>query len=214
MSIARVTIVKKSQKPFTCEKCGKALPKGSTYRHFKVGFRARYVHRRCMDVACTPRNSELDASKMAAVWDAQETFEAAVDSAESADDLTSALSDYAEALREVGEEYREASENPDTGAVFNTEAEERADTLESAADEVEGIDVDDETTDCDNCNGTGTTPCEECDGSGEAEDASACPTCSGEGTAPCDVEGCEDGQVPDLDAMRDAAREALNVDLP
>ena len=199
MSIARVTTVKRSQKPFTCEKCRKDIPKGSTYRHFKVGFRTRYVHRRCMDAACTPRQSELDASKMSAVWYAQESFEAAVESATCADDLASALSDYAEAVREVGEEYREASENPNTGAVFNTDAEERADTLESAADEIEDIDVDDETTDCDECDGTGE------DRSGDEPE---------DGWPECAVDECEEGQVPDLEAMREKAREALEVELP
>lgn len=115
MSIARVTTVKKSLKPFTCERCRNEIPKGSTYRHFQVGFRSRFVHRRCMEAACTPRRGELDGSKMAAVWDAQDEFESAVDSAEDSDGLQEALTTYAEALREVAEEYREGSMNPDTG---------------------------------------------------------------------------------------------------
>jgi len=213
MSIAKVTHIKRSQKPYTCEKCREAIPKGSAYRRFKVGFRSRYNHYRCMKPECTPRNSELDASKMSAVWDAQETFESAIESADNADDMNSALSDYAEALREVGEEYREASEG-EQGQVFNTVAEERAEMLESAADEVEGIDVDDETMDCENCEGTGEQPCEECGGSGTSEEDATCVTCDGSGKTECDIDECEEGQVPDLDAMREKAREAMEVDLP
>lgn len=215
MAIAKVTHIGRSNKAYKCEKCGAEIPKGSAYRRFKVGFRSRYNHYRCMKPECTPRNSELDASKMAAVWDAQETFEAAIETADNAEDMNSALQDYAQALREVGEEYREASED-ENGNVFNTTAEERADMLEQAADDVEGIDVDADTTDCERCEGTGEMPCEECGGEGMVGDKLnvTCPTCVGSCKTDCDVDECEDGQVPDVEAMRETAREAMDVDLP
>jgi hypothetical protein len=230
MSIARVTTVTKSLKPYTCGKCREELPKGSTYRWYKVGFRTRYRSIRCMKPECTPRNSELDGSKMATVWDAQESFEDALSSAGCKSDIESALEEYAGAVREVGEEYREAGTD-DNGTEWSPDSIERADTLESAADEIESIDLSDVELkkQCVDCEGETEIECETCSGEGQLEDPENegetldCDACSGTGKidcSACDGEGtvdADDNDEPDDEAMeqlRDAARAALEVDLP
>lgn len=235
MSIARVAYITKSQKQYKCEKCGAEIAKGQPYRRFKVGFRSNFNHYRCMKSECTPTRGQLDNSKMSSVWDAQDEFERALNDATSRDDIMEALSTYAEALREVGSEYTEASINPNTGAVFSTDNEERGETLDQAADEVENIDIEEldiEAEDCDECDGTGEQPCADCDGSGQVETGEhdeddedvmeTCGTCNGDGTVDCSRSICDGGQVAvsaeateeRLNEMRDAAREALEVELP
>lgn len=199
MSIARVTVVNKSIKPGTCEKCRTELPKGSAYRHFKVGFRSRYKHVRCMSDACTPRASELESSKIAAVYAAQEDAGDALDALDetaTAEDIEEIVRAVAEACREVASEYEEASTD-DNGTVWNTDAEERAGTLNDAADTLDDFDSD-HTTDCEACSGAGTT------NEGQPDDTEEeCDDCGGEGT------------VFDAEAAVDAARDAINeVELP
>ena len=219
MSIARVNRVTKSIKPGKCEKCGVDLPKGSPYLWYKVGFRARYKHVRCTSGTCFPKDSERESSMLSEVYAAKESAEETIQSADNADDMNSAIQDYAQAIRDLADQYEEAMTD-DNGNVFNTLAEERYEALTSAADEVEGIDVDSETTDCDECSGNGEVDCETCEGEGEVtvegdgyETKGSCADCDGTGKVQCPNEECEDGQVPDLDAMREAAQEALDTDL-
>jgi hypothetical protein len=220
MSIARVTTVQKSRKPGKCEKCGIDLPVGSTYRHFKVGFRSRHVHKRCMASACSPKTSELESSMLSDVYAAMEDAEDQAGSVESVEDAQEILQVLADAIREVASAYEEASTNDD-GVVFNTEAEERQQVLESAADDLESITLDDDTTaDCEACGGTGKVTCEQCDGSGsettdEADEPEECGACLGTGETDCDAEECNDGQVLDPDALQSALIDAINgVELP
>ena len=223
MSIARVTTVAKSMKPYVCEKCRTELPKGSEYRHYKVGFRSHYRHIRCMAAECTPRPSELESSKMSQVYSAQEDFEAALDAATCADDIRTALEEYGNAVREVGEAYREAGTD-DNGTEWSPDSIERAEALESAGDEIEGIEIEDPDTECADCNGTGSTDCDACNGTGKYEDPSGteddCGDCQGSGETECETCGgsgeTDDSDLTDeqLDGLRDAARAALEVELP
>jgi hypothetical protein len=221
MSLARITKVAKSQKPGVCEKCKVELPKGSPYIWYKVGFRSRFKHVRCDSAACYPKQSERESSQIASIYAAQEEFEDALDGCTTADEITELLGPVAEAIREVAEAYREAAINPNTGDIFNPNLDERADTLESAADEVENADIEDETTECEQCNGESEIDCEHCeegrinrDDAGNVIPEQDCETCNGTGKVECPNDDCEDGQVPDIDAMREAARSIVNdVDL-
>jgi DnaJ-class molecular chaperone len=218
VSVAKITRVEKSRKAGQCEKCKADLPVGSAYLWFVVGFRSKYKHVRCLEAACAPKQSERESSQIASVYAAQEDFEDALDGLTTADDIVDAMQPVAEAIREVAEAYREAAINPNTGDIFNPALDERADTLESAADEVESASIDDETTDCEECAGTGEIECETCAGDGAVEDEageqSDCGDCDGTGHIDCEAEDCDGGQVPDLDAMRQAARDIIdNVDL-
>ena len=212
MSVARIHTVNKSMKPGTCQKCKVALPKGSAYRWYKVGFRSRFKNVRCMAPDCWPKESERESSLLAGVYAAREDAEESLVNATDVDEMKEIVSTYAEAVREVASEYEQAKEDGN-GNVFNTTAEERQEALETAADDIEaeGDNLDNVTMDCENCDGEGTTECSTCGGEGTV-DGEDCATCD-DGKEDCTVEGCEDGQVPDLDAMREAASEALNTDL-
>ena len=210
MSQARITTITKSVKPGVCEKCRTELPPGSAYRHFKVGFRSRYKHVRCMEAACTPRPSELESSKLSEVYAAQEDAEDQLDELDAdatADEITEVVTALGEAIQAVADEYEEASTD-DNGTVFNTTAEERAETLSSAADELSGFEVGDAETDCSNCDATGHPECTSCGGTGKLHE-DECPDCdSGRLTEDCEI--CNgDGQVFDALAAIDEAREAI-----
>lgn len=217
MSLAKITAVTKSMKPNTCEKCKTDLPKGSAYRWYSVGFRSKHKHIRCMESACTPRDSERESSLLSEVYAARENAEDQIANASDSDELKTIVEEYAEAVREVASQYEEAMTS-DSGTVFNTTAEERYEALDSAADDIDsaGGDIDDARMECTVCEGEGEVPCDDCNGTGkptEADDAPDCPTCSGTGKVECDEEDCEDGQIPDIDAMRDTATEAIETDL-
>lgn len=219
MSIARITKVQKSLKPGTCEKCKADLPKGSGYLWFKVGFRSRTKRVRCLEPACYPKDSERESSLLAEVYAARESAEESLASASDADEMKDIVNEYAEAVREVASQYEEAMTD-DQGNVFNTTAEERYEALTQAADDIESAadDIDDEKIDCTACEGDGTVQCETCEGEGSLlpngeTDPVDCEDCAGSGEIDCEADDCEDGQVPDLDAMREKAQEALDTDL-
>jgi hypothetical protein len=144
MSVARVQVVKAARKDQgACERCRTPLPKGSIYRWYTVGFRSRYVHKRCMKPECTPRMSELESSKMADVYSAQESFEDGLSALENGDPgenstVQELLDDFSSAVSDTAGEYREADDAIGGGGY--TESGEKADALESAADELGNFD--------------------------------------------------------------------------
>ena len=150
MSLAKVEQVKAARKPQgECESCGTEIKVGDPYLHFTVGFRSTFKRVRCTAGPCHPRPSERESSKLAAVYAAQENahdtirlltvegqdYDAFIES------IKEVMSGLADETREVVEEYRDAAVDPN-GNTFNSVAEERADTLEGAADEVENWDPD------------------------------------------------------------------------
>lgn len=186
MSIARIK-TQKAAKPYTCDKCGTGIKPKDEYRSYKVGFRSRHVNRRCMKAECTPRSSELESSKLADVYAAIEDAEDQIVDGITVGDAESVLEELGSRIREVAEEYREASTD-DNGTVFNTDAEERADALESVADEVSSYScepLDEGEEECTNCGGTGEVEneddlehsddeppmedCSECGGTGKVD---------------------------------------------
>lgn len=209
MSLAKVVHVvraRKDQKP--CERCSAALPAGSPYKHYSVGFRGS---KRTRCTTCPdPLLSERESSKVSTVYAAQEALD--VDSIETVEDAREVLSEFADAVREVAQEYTEAAEAaPGLGEA----SEEAADVLNTSADEVENLDLSefeaednaDEVT-CEDCSGTGEVD----DPDTEAPDAPkvSCEACAGSGT----VEA-EEGAALDLDALRAAVHAAVNeAELP
>lgn len=143
-------------KTLTCEGCRKPIEKGTRYAHFKVGFRSRYVH--TYHAGCPIKDSVRESGKMSGVYAGTESAQDAINAlgwggdAESfIADIKSALESAAEDWRSVGEEYREAAEASPTGMVFGVDYNEAADSIESAADELDGWDPDaDEPEFCDN----------------------------------------------------------------
>lgn len=137
MSLARIYTTKKVQKNWTCGKCGAAIVKGQDGRiSFAVGFRGR-EQTRCTRPECRPTRSELESSAVSTVYAAQDDID--YSTLHTLDDLTEARDAVAAAAREVAEEY-EANEMYD----INEMLQERAEMLNSAADELEGWEPEDE----------------------------------------------------------------------
>lgn len=130
MSLARVHEVKRVRKPWTCEKCGVEIKVGDPAVKFAVGFRGR-TRVRCAKTECFPKPSERESSLVSSVYAAQEEVD--VDSAGSLEDLEQIRDDVVAATQEVAGEY-EDSEMYEK----NYDLQERADMLNSAADELEG----------------------------------------------------------------------------
>lgn len=127
MSLAKVNRIGRVRKPGKCEKCGLEIEVGDPAVRFSVGFRGM-TRTRCTKGECFPKPSERESSLVSSVYAAQE--EADVESAGSLEELEQIRDDIATATREVAEEY-EYSESP------SPDNEERAETLNSAADELE-----------------------------------------------------------------------------
>jgi hypothetical protein len=117
--MAAVKNIKKSQREYTCSKCGDAIPQGAPYRYFKPGFRGRMKVRRCMKPECAPRRSELTNNKLAAVYEAQEDAETNIRALKWSDeasweeqisDIESALEEAASVANDTAQEYEESIE--------------------------------------------------------------------------------------------------------
>jgi len=128
----------------TCDKCSKPIEVGQRHHHWSFRYGGTYYRH----VDCGyPRPSDLTQSKLASVYAAREDAEDTLEGLEFVagetqgsdiiDEINEALNSVAEAAREVADEYREAAVNPNTGATFNTDAEERADELDSYVDNLE-----------------------------------------------------------------------------
>jgi len=136
MSLAKINQIGKVRKPTECEKCRVEIKVGDPAVKFAVGFRGR-TRVRCAKAECFPKPSERESSLVSSAYAAQE--EADVDSAMTLEDLEQIRDDVAEATREVASEY-ENSEMFEK----NYDLQERADMLNSAADDLEGWEAPDE----------------------------------------------------------------------
>lgn len=157
MSIARVQTSKFAARlgqVIKCGKCGDPIVKGHTYRWYKVGFRSRTRHIRCMKPTCTPRASELDSSLMSGVWGGQEAAGDALDALEAGDpeddssNVNHAVQDYGVALTDVGEQYRDAA---DAMGSAGEEMGEKADTLADSGADLDDWTASTEEPDFDDC---------------------------------------------------------------
>jgi len=129
MSLAKINRVGKVRKATKCEKCGDEIKVGDPAVKYAVGFRGR-TQVRCSKSACFPKPSERESSLVSSAYAAQE--DADVESADNLEDLEQIRDDVANATREVASEY-ENSEMFEK----NYDLQERADTLNGAADELE-----------------------------------------------------------------------------
>ena len=136
MSLAKVHTVSRVRKTWTCGKCGDEIKVGQPAVKFAVGFRGR-TQVRCSKTECYPKPSERESSMVADAYAAQE--EADVDGATSKEDLEQIRDDVAQAVRDVASQYEDSE-------MFekNYDLQERADMLNSAADDLEGWDAEDE----------------------------------------------------------------------
>jgi hypothetical protein len=222
----RVTSVAKAQKsPGKCGKCGAEIKAGEAYKWWAF----RYGGKRVRCGSCpTPRASELTQSKMSGVFAAQENAQDAISafrdgSHDSADDLTSALESAAEDIRSVGEEYRESSQNIEDGFQHRTQMcddlEEKADALDSVADELSNASSDFEDFDAENVEGIDDeTLMEEIPGGTECDSESGATKFIADHRAEIDKlksEKVEAARQEWADEQADKAQDAVdNIDIP
>jgi hypothetical protein len=139
MSQARVHRAAKARKEWTCGKCGDTVKVGEPVLSFSVGFRGR-EQRRCTKPGCYPTREELESSMVSSVygvidaadWDGDGSFES----------IQATLEEVVEVIREVAGEY-ENSEMFDK----NEDLQQRAETLNAAADEIEAWQPDEDKPD-------------------------------------------------------------------
>lgn len=143
MSIARVKTVNRSQKPGTCEKCGTALPVGSAYRWFKVGFRSKHKHVRCMEAKCSPRNSELESSNLAEAYAAQEAAYDDLDAAGTIEDIDQVAQDCSSAAGDVMQQYADSIE---AAPMLEDQLQPTIDALEEWVSELDNVDLPEQPT--------------------------------------------------------------------
>ena len=127
----------------------KGIKKGDTYFYWQL-----YKQPKQMSLT-RPRASQLTGSdKLSRVYAAGEDLEDVVGEADSLESIVEALNTAAEAVREVAEEYGESADNmeqafPNGSPTIDMCRENQdslaayADELESAASDVEGLDVSD-----------------------------------------------------------------------
>lgn len=210
MSLAKVNTVR-SRKNYTCEKCKIPIEKGQMYRWFKVGFRSRYKHVRCMAPSCAPRDSERESSMLSGVYAALEDASFQVGMASSIEDLRSALEEAGSQINDVASEYSYAAEAMGEAGYEN---QEKADMLEQAADELANVEFEETAmTDCEECGGSGTEECLECDGTGMLDEDVECDACGASGEIgdcqTCGGIGEVEGE-PDIEEARELAQDAIN----
>lgn len=121
-----------------CGNCSTPILVGMPYRHFTVGFRSRNKQVRCMKSSCTPTRAQRESSRLSEIYEVIDA--ASFDDCETAEDIRGVLDEVAQAARDLAQEYADASVNPNTGAVFNADAEERGQNLEAYADELDSWD--------------------------------------------------------------------------
>lgn len=142
-----VTVADKTKPlpPHKCEKCGKTIEVGMSYRWIKpksgpYGGRKRY---RCLSCPSWRPSETTSSSALASIYGAQEAAEDALNAwdGESLDDIEGLLSELADGIREGGEAWRESAQNIEDGFGHPTsqseELTDRADQIDSSADDVE-----------------------------------------------------------------------------
>lgn len=136
----RVIIRKKNKagKERICGKCSEAIKPGDTYKTWSFRYGGTYY--RCSGLACRPRPSDLTQSKLSEVYAAVESAEDEIPGLNYIEEIKSSVDQVAETTQEIAQEYEEAAE-PFGGEGENAE---RAQELESWADELHGFDVDEE----------------------------------------------------------------------
>lgn len=130
MSLAKVHRAAKARKVWTCGKCGTTINVGEPVLSYSVGFRG-YEQRRCDKKECYPTRSERESSMVSSVYDAIDSADWS--SANEVSDLQEMLGDIAGVMREVAGDYENSEmfeRNPDL--------QERAEMLNSGADDLEG----------------------------------------------------------------------------
>lgn len=138
--MAKVRFVKRSRAVWECGKCRARIPVGEGYFWWKPRYGSRKV--RCEKPECRFTQADTTTSKMAEVYSAIDDATSQINDwdGESSDDLQSVMEECASAVRAVADEYESAAEAMNGAGESH---QEKADELNSFADELENIDFPD-----------------------------------------------------------------------
>lgn len=157
MSIARVNTVSKAQKDQgSCEKCSAPISKGAGYLWYKLGFRSRHKHVRCLKCG-PPSASALESNEgMSMVLAAGEELDVALTAAETKEDVESAVQSAASGVQEALDSWQEKYDNLESsfagGCPAMDDIQDYLDQTQSLIDALEGFeceDTDEESEDAD-----------------------------------------------------------------
>lgn len=135
---AKVHNVKKSMSEYKCNSCGETIPIGSPYRYFKPGYFSRIKVKRCMKSECSPKRSELEQSKLAELYSAQEDAEVSVRDATDISEFDDIFSDLASTAEQILQDYEEAVQ---AGPMLEGQIGDRMSALDSFAQELRSFDA-------------------------------------------------------------------------
>lgn len=138
--MATITRVKKSRKAYKCSRCGKEIPKGSSYLRGDINFSPSII--RCTDCGLeswevTTSDYQLQVGEIVNRWQQNNSTEM-VDLEETVDNIRSELEEIKDELESRLENMPDGLRDGDTGQTL----QERIDGLESAISDLENIDCD------------------------------------------------------------------------
>lgn len=133
--MGKVQIIKKSRKEQRCSKCGKVIPVGSRYYKGLLNFHPDI--NRCTSCGLeswevTTSDYQLQVGQIVYRW--QDTYGVGTNSAE---DISSELESIRDELQDKLDNMPEQLQESDSGMLL----QERIESLESAIDELENIDI-------------------------------------------------------------------------
>jgi len=147
--MARTTFVKarrvgkKGAYELRCNGCGQPIEIGQPYKWFKMKTTYGGI-KRSYHPDCEIPPSHRTSSRMGEIYDAQATLGKDLEAAQDFDGIREALEAFSSVVREVGEGYTESADNMEEGFGHETyqsqEIRERAEGLESWADEIDSWD--------------------------------------------------------------------------
>lgn len=147
--MARIHHAKKSTRGqvIKCKHCQREIRPGENYKYYtrrfsRIGKGVRYNH--CS--ACPVRPTDLSSSPMAELTEAQQTAQAAIDSASNGPELQSAIEDLKSVAEDIKQRAEDSLENMPEGLRENSDSgqqlQERIDALDSYISELDNISID------------------------------------------------------------------------
>lgn len=134
--MGKVQIIQKSRKEHKCKKCGKVIPVGSKYYKGSINFHPDIIMCTDCKLECwevTTSDYQLQVGEIIYRW--QENY--GIDES-TADNIASDLEGIRDELQDKLDNMPEQLQDSDTGTLL----QERIDSLESAIDELNNIDID------------------------------------------------------------------------
>lgn len=159
--MARLNIVKSfrgttktTDGELTCGICRDKITKGDGYKWWAnrlPGSRGSIRQIRCMKADCAPSRADMTPGRAGDLLRLQDDGHSAIDGAQTVDDLLCTAESLADEVTEMADGLTESADNIEDGFGHETyqsgELRERAENMESYADDLRNVDLDDDETD-------------------------------------------------------------------